>query len=88
MWPRVGLDRTNVSDELVSSIFKVERISELASYPEDGGDMFLQNLGSNKTHTASHPLADSFYPEDGGDTFVRNIGSNTAHMAPHPRRRH
>jgi hypothetical protein len=24
-------------------------------YPEDGGDTFLQNVGSHKTHTAPHP---------------------------------
>jgi hypothetical protein len=24
-------------------------------YPEDGGGMFLQNVGSHKTHTAPHP---------------------------------
>jgi hypothetical protein len=24
-------------------------------YPEDGGDTFLQNVGSHKIYTASHP---------------------------------
>jgi hypothetical protein len=41
------------SEERVASIFRLERISEIAdlSYPEDGGEMFLRNVGCNKTLT-------------------------------------
>jgi hypothetical protein len=35
---------TDVSDKHIASIFRVEKII-LAKNPEDGGDMFLRNVG-------------------------------------------
>jgi hypothetical protein len=41
--------RTDVSEELIASIIKVKRISEIGT-----ADMFLRKVGSYKSHTASH----------------------------------
>jgi hypothetical protein len=57
---RVALLRTDVSEEIIVSIMTMERIKDLEtmstrSHPDDGGDAFLRKVGSNKSHTASHP---------------------------------
>jgi hypothetical protein len=58
------LVRTDVLEERVVYIIRVRRISEAGTlavssdgyfYPDDGGDMFLRNVGSYKSHTMSHP---------------------------------
>jgi hypothetical protein len=60
MWRHVDLVRTDVSEEHIAPIFRVEksRSEEPAwagGYPEDGGDMFFRNVGSHKIFTAPHP---------------------------------
>jgi hypothetical protein len=46
---RVLLVRTDVSEERVASIFRVGGKDKRNSpYPEDGGDTFLRNVGSNQ----------------------------------------
>jgi hypothetical protein len=61
---RVGLVRTDVSEECVASIFRLDRISKLETtlavtfYIENGGDRFLRNMGPNKA--LRHHI-----PEDG-----------------------
>jgi hypothetical protein len=57
--------RTDVPEEYKASVIEVERISEpgrnvsnnekLKHHPDDEGDTFLQNIGSNNSHTAAHP---------------------------------
>jgi hypothetical protein len=76
MWHRVGYARTDVSEECVATIFRVETIrvqrEALAFGQQQSANSFLHHI-------------DFFYPEDGGDTCLENVGSYTSHMAPHPR---
>jgi hypothetical protein len=55
MLGRVGLIRTDVSEEHIASIFRVERITELGMLTVTSILPFLQIIGSYKSHTASHP---------------------------------
>jgi hypothetical protein len=64
----VALVRTDVSEELSASFIRVTRIGELGTtlaltsnlstlqrnscHPDDGGDKFLRNVGSYKSHAA------------------------------------
>jgi hypothetical protein len=58
MLHRVALVKTDVSEELLTSIVRVTRIGELGTtladscYPDDGGAKFLGNVGSYKSQTA------------------------------------
>jgi hypothetical protein len=56
----------NVSEEHTASIFRVEE-----SNPEDGGNMFIRNVGS--IFRTPH-----FSPEDGGSVFLRNMDLSTS----------
>jgi hypothetical protein len=49
MLRRVALVRTGFSEELSASFIRVTRIVELV---DDGGDTFLRNVGSHKSHKA------------------------------------
>jgi hypothetical protein len=59
-----ALITAHVSEECIASIVRVTRTGELGTleltsvvdscHPDDGGDMFLRNVGSYKSHTASH----------------------------------
>jgi hypothetical protein len=64
-----ALVRTDVSEELIASIIKVTRIDELgtalavtsnrstlvdACHHDDGGETFLQNVGSYKSDGVTH----------------------------------
>jgi hypothetical protein len=64
MLRRVALVRTDISEEHIASIIRFTRIGELGATSavssnrhrlrrntDNGGDMFLQNLGSYKSHT-------------------------------------
>jgi hypothetical protein len=62
MWRRVYLVWTDVFEERIASIFRVEKSASDQPahargffYPEDGGDAFLQNVGSHQIFTALHP---------------------------------
>jgi hypothetical protein len=63
MWSRVNFVSIDLSEECVTSIYRVEIIRELGTtlgvtssfHLEDVGNKFLRNIGSNKTHTAPHP---------------------------------
>jgi hypothetical protein len=48
----VVLVRADVSEKCIASIIRVTRIGELGTLADDGGDMFLRNVGSYKNHTA------------------------------------
>jgi hypothetical protein len=58
MWRRVDIVWTDVTEERIASSFRVE-MREISMnrffYPENGGDMFLRNVGSHKIYTAPHP---------------------------------
>jgi hypothetical protein len=57
MWRRVGILLTDISEERIASIFRVEAIHSLqlsthagsslvdCFHPEDGSDTFLRNVG-------------------------------------------
>jgi hypothetical protein len=63
MWRRVNLVRTDSSEKRVASIFRVSACWSTAnaflnrgfSNPVHGGDMFLRNVCSHKTHPTPHP---------------------------------
>jgi hypothetical protein len=54
----LALVTTDVSEERTAFIISVTRIGELGTTlavtnnPDDGGDKFLRNVGSYKSHTA------------------------------------
>jgi hypothetical protein len=48
MWRRAVLIRTDVLEERITLIIIDERYTD-SFYPEDGRDMFLGNVSSNKT---------------------------------------
>jgi hypothetical protein len=61
----VALVRTDVSEKRIASIIRVEGISEVGTmlkvisnfhpfHLDDGGDTFLRNVGSYKSHTQCH----------------------------------
>jgi hypothetical protein len=62
MLHRVALVRTDVSEELNASFFRVARICVLgitldvyftdSCHPDDGGAKFLRNVSSYKSHTS------------------------------------
>jgi hypothetical protein len=77
MWRRVARVRTNVSELLVAYTIRVKRTSLLGDYfhPDDGGNTFLLNFGSHKSHTASqhrrrHP------------PFIRDVSKIRIPVAP------
>jgi hypothetical protein len=53
MWRRVNLVWTDVSEECVACSRWF--LAHGFYYPEDGGDMFLRNVGSYKIYMAPHP---------------------------------
>jgi hypothetical protein len=60
MWRHVDLVWTDVSEERIASIFRVEKSARdepawAGGCPEDGGNTFLQNVGSQKNYKAPHP---------------------------------
>jgi hypothetical protein len=64
MWRRVDLVLTDVSEECIASIFRVEKNPRMSNqreqmavcfYPEDGGDTFLRNFGSHKIYKVPQP---------------------------------
>jgi hypothetical protein len=50
IWDRVGVVKVDISEELVASVFRVERIGDRGAALAVG-----RNVGSHKTHTAPHP---------------------------------
>jgi hypothetical protein len=60
MWRRVYIVWTDISEERISSIFRVQKSASeepawAGDYPEDAGDTFFRNVGSHKIYTAPHP---------------------------------
>jgi hypothetical protein len=72
MWHHVDLVWTDVSEERIASIFRVEKSASEAA--ATCSHWYLARV--------------FFYPEGGGDTFLQNIGSHKIYTVPHPRRRH
>jgi hypothetical protein len=52
MLRRVALVRTDVSEELSASSIRVTFLITVSCHPDEGGAMFLRNVGSYKSHTA------------------------------------
>jgi hypothetical protein len=50
MWCHVGLVRNVLASRLLTLF-----LAHGFFYPEDGGDMFLRNVGYQNTHMAAHP---------------------------------
>jgi hypothetical protein len=74
MWRCVDLVWTDVSEERIASIFRVEKSA--SDEPAWAGGCRLQPRWL---------LASGFfYPEDGGDTFLRNVDSHKIYTAPLP----
>jgi hypothetical protein len=72
MWRRVDLVWSDVSEERIASIFRVEK----SASEEPAADCsHLFTLVSRSR---------IIYPEDGGDTFLRNVASHKIYTAPHP----
>jgi hypothetical protein len=83
MWGRVDFVWTDVSEERIASIFRVEKsVSEEPAWA-GGGTLPTSATCSHWFHARGF-----YYPEDGDDTFLRNVGSHKLYMAKHPRRRH
>jgi hypothetical protein len=59
----VALVRTDVSEELITSIIRIERISELATM------LTIKNILLVTANVGSSSMI-SLYPEDGGGTLV------------------
>jgi hypothetical protein len=56
MWRRIDLVWTDVSEERIASIFRVEKPeSEEPAWAGGSRRMFLRNVGSHKIYTAPHP---------------------------------
>jgi hypothetical protein len=73
MWRHEALVRTNVSEEHIASIIRVERISELRTT--------LAVTSNWRTLWRTHF-------DDWSDTFFRKVGSYKNHTVSLPRRRH
>jgi hypothetical protein len=75
MWRRVDLVWTDISEERIASIFRVEKsASEEPAWAACTWRRWLLVRGF-------------LYPEDGSNTFLRNVGSHKIYTVPHPRRR-
>jgi hypothetical protein len=80
-WRCVDLVRTDVSEERIASIFKVEK--SVSKEPAWASGTRLQTTCSCWLLAVRY-----FYPEVGGDTFLRNVGSHKIYTASHSRKRH
>jgi hypothetical protein len=56
IWRSVGLVKTDVSEERIASIFRVDKICAREEKVLGGGDTFFRNVGFYKTHAAPHPI--------------------------------
>jgi hypothetical protein len=70
MWRRVGILYTDVSEERVASVVRVEEIT-----------LAKKSVCYQPSNTFPR-LRYFSCPEDGGDTFLRNVGLYYTHMAP------
>jgi hypothetical protein len=73
-WHRVALIRTDVSEDRISSIFRVHKSVSYESVP-------IQELTTSLCN-----LLALVHPEDGGDTILQNVGSYKCHTVSSPRR--
>jgi hypothetical protein len=72
MLRHVALVRTDVSEELSSSIIRVTRIGELGT---------LAVTSNRRTLRRNTKFTDYCHPDDEGTKFLRNVGSYKSHMA-------
>jgi hypothetical protein len=71
MWRCVDVGLTDVSEERIVSIFKVEK-SPLSLFLYSW--LFRLVAQSAATYSRWFNALGFFYPEDGGDTFLLNVG--------------
>jgi hypothetical protein len=71
MWSCVGLVLTDVSEEHIVSIFRVEKSASEEPVKTPGSQGFVAR--------------GFFFPEDGDDKFLRNVGSHKIYTVPYPR---
>jgi hypothetical protein len=76
MWRRVNLVWSDVSEECIASIFRVEKF--VSEEPACESGRILQFAATCSRWFLAYEF---FYPEDGGDTFLRNVGSQDLHGA-------
>jgi hypothetical protein len=71
MWHRVDMVLTDVSEERIASIFRVEgKIIRKSARDASVRDVKGRLSRTLRVRTYNFP----FYPKDGGDTFLRNVG--------------
>jgi hypothetical protein len=73
----VLLARTDVSEQLIASMIRVQGVSELGT-----------SLAIVFNYRWCSKLPDSPHRDDGGAMFLRNVRSYKTHTASHSRRRH
>jgi hypothetical protein len=92
MWRRVDLVWTDVSEEGIASIFRVEKSAiEEAAWASGcrlSHQCFRLLVQSAATCSRWFLTRGFFYPEDEGDISLRNVGSHKIYTAPHSRRLH
>jgi hypothetical protein len=72
MLRRVALVRTDVSEELIVSFFRVTRIVQLGT---------TLAVTSNRGTLRCSSFIDSCHPDEGGAKFLRNVDSYNSHTA-------
>jgi hypothetical protein len=75
----VALIRTDVSEDCIASIFRVNEWEQVQS------EIVGSWIGGGAKYLALYLLT-LVHPEDGGDTILRNVGSYKSHTASSPRR--
>jgi hypothetical protein len=103
MLRRVDLVWTDVSEECIASIFRVENpwarnqreqvaadwvtSRKTPSYVWTGSEGEWTTWEINREESERSVEMGQQVADDGGDTFFRNVGSHNIYTAPHPRRR-
>jgi hypothetical protein len=90
----VALIRTDVSEDRIASIFRVNECeqvqSETVSSCTGGDSTRVEKYSRVAAYTRAYCFAlyllALVHPEDGGDTTLRNVGSYKSHTASSPRR--
>jgi hypothetical protein len=76
----VALIRTDVSEDRIASIFRVNECEQIQS------ELFPRVAAYTRAYYFALYLLALVHPEDGGDTILRNVGSYKSHTASSPRR--
>jgi hypothetical protein len=77
MWHRAEVVLTDVSEERIASIFRVEGKIRKSASEASVRDVKSRLRAMNQREHESvgcQPVADFLYTGDGGETFLRNVG--------------